>query len=232
MKKVLTLAAIGIFGFIIGTVGIYIAMPSLSPDTVDGTRERLDSLGLTVRSEATLPASISPESALPDPALADSASRDSLLSNDADSTAIDEKLPTPQEIIQTLTDSINVSNNIIRDLEADTSSLADRITELLAEVDELSEKDFEATELSQSLAKLDAKQLGNILAGLDLDIIELLYQKASGRERTRLLESMSPEQAARFVQTLVKGPQPPPAQDLEELEDDPRNPADETISNQ
>lgn len=227
MKKVLILVAIGILCFVVGTVGIYIAMPSLSPDKVDGTRVRLDSLGLIARSESNLGAPDSPETVSPE-----SVPPDSFRSNITDSTALPEKLPTPQEIIQTLKDSIKVSNNIIRDLKADTSSLTGRIRGLISQVEELSEKDFEATQLSQSLAKLDAKQLGNILAGLDLDIIELLYQKASARERTRLLESMSPEQAARFVQILVKGPQPQAALETKEPDNDPTNPANEAPSNQ
>lgn len=220
MKRALTLVGIGILCFLVGTVAIYVAMPSLSPDTVVSTRARLDSLGLIVSAPLEVAAPAIPEAVAPDSSAA------------PDSTALVEALPTPQEIIQTLKDSIHVTNNLIRSLEADTSALRAQMDGLMLQIDELSAKDFEATQLSQSLIKLDAKQLGNILAGLDLDIIELLYQKASARERTRLLESMSPDQAVRFVRTLVHGPQP--EADLEEdtPDTDPMNTADQAPSNQ
>lgn len=192
MKKVITLAAIGLLCFAAGTVGIYLAMPSLAPDKVDTTRALLDSLGLI---SETMPDSV----ALP---------ADSLLEDSTDTTGVAQLAPTPQDMIQELRDSIRTYAGIVQGLSADTTRLSRQLAVLNVRVTELSEKDFDATELSKSLAKLDAKQLGNILAGLELDTIELLYQKASGRERTRLIESMSPEQAARFVRTLVKGPIP------------------------
>ncbi|MEX1055096.1 MAG: hypothetical protein WED81_03640, partial [Rhodothermales bacterium] len=46
MKKTLILAIVGLFSFVLGTVGLYVAMPSLAPAVVDSTRVKLDSLGL------------------------------------------------------------------------------------------------------------------------------------------------------------------------------------------
>lgn len=228
MKRAFILTGIGILCFVASTIGIYVAMPSLSPERVDDTRARLDSLGLIVNTQPDAATSVRPDTLLPNSA----DTTDAIASTDStDSTTVTDALPTPQEIIQTLKDSIYVSNNLIQNLKADTSALSTRMHQLLAQIDVLTTKDFEATELSQSLIKLDAKQLGNILAGLELDIIELLYQKASARDRTRLLESMSPDQAARFVRTLVKGPQPEATLDTEEPDTDPTNAAGEAPSN-
>ncbi len=192
MKRALLLAAIGLFCFALGTAVIYFAMPSLSPDRVDGTRARLDSLGL-LRAEAD---PVRP--AAPDPPLPDA----------TDSTTVADPFPTSQDIIQTLEDSLNTIKNIVKSLQADTTVLNARVSSLVEQVGEMMSEDLEATDLSKSLAKLDAKQLSNILAGIDLETIRLLYEKASARERTRLLESMSPDQGARFVTTLVNGPLP------------------------
>lgn len=200
MKKVLTLAAVTILCFVLGTAGIYLAMPSLSPEKVQDTRARLDSLGLLTAAPVEPPAA-------PMPAL------DTLRADSTDSTTVSEVLPSAQDIIRGLRDSIAVSQSIIQSLTADTSTLSARVAELTDQVDELTQKDFEASELSKSLAKLDARQLGSILAGLEIESIEMIYEKASARDRTRLLESMSPEQAARFVRTLVQGPEPAPVED-------------------
>ncbi|MEX2400067.1 MAG: hypothetical protein WD423_04795 [Rhodothermales bacterium] len=213
MKRAIILTAIGLLCFVLGIVGIYLAMPSLAPDRVDATRARLDSLGLLQSGDSTFVGE-----ALPDTLRPDSSAVDSI-----NTTAP----PTPQDIIQGLQDSISVSNNLIRDLQADTTELRGRLGELLAQVDELTEKDIEATELSQSVTKLDAKQLGNILAGLDLNTVQLLYEKASARDRTKLLESMNPEQAARFVSTLVRG-EPPDEAETDAPAENPDTPADPT----
>lgn len=213
MKKVLTLAAVAVLCFVLGTAGIYFAMPSLSPDRVDSTRVRLDRLGLLPGME-------------PDPA----ALPDSLTPDSSDSTVVADLGPSPQEIIRSLTDSIDTYISIVQSLSSDTSALVARINGLEEQVDQLTRNHLDATDLSKSLAKLDAKQLGNILAGLHVETIELLYQKASARERTLLLESMSSEQAARFVRTLVKGPQPEAAAPAESAGIDPANAAQQDSS--
>jgi hypothetical protein len=211
MKKALIFTAVGLFCFVAGTVGIYVAMPALSPETVDSTRVRLDSLGLIGQAETdhALPVSLDslPSEPLPSGAAVPGSAEAS------DSSVLAGSRPAAQEIIETLSDSLRASARVIRALAADTSALGARAERLRAQVEALTAKDFEATALSQSLSKLDSKQLGSILAELELDIIELLYQKASARERTRLLEVMGPDQAARFVRTLVKGPQPVPDPD-------------------
>jgi hypothetical protein len=56
------------------------------------------------------------------------------------------------------------------------------------------------------LGKLEDKQLGNILAGLDLGVVEQLYAEVSGRDRSRLLQNLPPDRAARFVKMLISGP--------------------------
>lgn len=227
MKKALVFAAVGLLCFVVGTVGIYVAMPALSPERVDSTRVRLDRLGLVLEAQTDL--------VLPDASDArppDSLPPGSIATESADSFATADVAvarATTQELVGALKDSLGASAEMIRALRADTSALGKRVEQLSAQIAAITDRNVEAATLSQSLVKLDGKQLGSILAGLELDVIELLYQKASARERTRLLESMGSDQAARFVRTLVKGPQP--ESDREASSDEPPKGGDPATPN-
>lgn len=199
MKKVVLALFVGLLSFAIGLGGVYLAMPSLAPDKVDGIRKHLDSLELfpggldDAATLATLPDSLLPDSLSP-----------------ADSAVLISALPNPQDIIQSLRDSLYIARNKLADLSRDTSSLASQVRELKGQLSTTTTELEEAASLSKTLVKLDDKQLGVILKGLHLTTIELVYQQASARERARLLQVMHPDQAARFVRTLVNGPAPSP----------------------
>lgn len=62
-----------------------------------------------------------------------------------------------------------------------------------------------ATDLSTQLAKLNQKELKEILGQLDNASLEMLYAQASGRNRAKLLQAMPADRAARFVNKMTTG---------------------------
>jgi len=67
------------------------------------------------------------------------------------------------------------------------------------------------TELSATLTRIDDRQLAPILRELDMASLEVLYAESTGRNRTRLLQAMPAERAARFINERVSGANAPNA---------------------
>lgn len=63
-------------------------------------------------------------------------------------------------------------------------------------------------ELAATLAKIEDRELRQVLAKLDLEVLETLYAESSGRNRARLLGALDPTRAASFIQraTTASGP--------------------------
>jgi hypothetical protein len=61
-----------------------------------------------------------------------------------------------------------------------------------------------ARELAGVLVKLEDSELRAIIAHLDPDVLQSVYQQASARGKTKLLQSIPPEKAALFVRALVR----------------------------
>lgn len=67
------------------------------------------------------------------------------------------------------------------------------------------DRQAEAQALSGTLSKLEDAELRAILQRLDLDVVEMLYAASSARNRTRLLQALPSDRAARFVRYLTTG---------------------------
>lgn len=198
MKKVIILVFVGILSFAIGTAGTYLAMPKIAPEMVDSTLARLDSLGLT----APWPAAARPDSAalaaavLPDSALADADSSDSALVADAD-------LPTGEISIE---DSLRRTVSLNDHLKSEQAALTAQVERLTERIEKLEGRQAEVAALAKTLSTVEERQLGSILADLELEVVQMLYEQASGRDRSRLLQNMPPARAAQFVQAMVGRP--------------------------
>ena len=59
-------------------------------------------------------------------------------------------------------------------------------------------------QLNSTLSRLEDRDLAVVVEQLDEAVLEVLYTQSSGRNRTRLLQAMSPQVAASFVQRLVQ----------------------------
>ena len=231
MKKIIFFSVLGLLSFLIGTVGLYVAMPRLAPTVVDSTRVKLDSLGLiTVPQPETL-------------ATATAAVTEKIVISAADSAAFEAAVQASLKartdsltqsytlIIGQLSDSLTAAAKMAQNLEQNSSALVAQLEELKKRKETVEAPKVEPTELVKSITKLDDDQLTNLLAGLDLSVIETLYMKSSARERTRLLQNMAPDRAAVFVRTLVKGPLPvtdaTPVSDQTETEEQQSGPSNQ-----
>ncbi|MEP0548548.1 MAG: hypothetical protein ABJF88_16555 [Rhodothermales bacterium] len=67
------------------------------------------------------------------------------------------------------------------------------------------DRQAEAQALSGTLSKLEDAELRAILTRLDLEVVEMLYAASSARNRTRLLQALPSDRAARFVRYLTTG---------------------------
>ncbi len=105
-----------------------------------------------------------------------------------------------------------------RDLEAamrDVEALREQIrtAEATEHDQQTASQQAEAQALSGTLSKLEPAELSSILARLDLEVVGMIYSAASSRNRTRLLQALPAERAARLVQHLTTGPAPAPVGD-------------------
>lgn len=205
MKKVIILSIAAILSFVLGTAGIYLAMPSLAPSVVDSTRMSIDSLAylaLASGDSAGPAAGGSQDGAIRSDTLgtADGAA-------DVDSLRVDTSAPISMASVESiLSDSLRRTTRRVKRLERENTALTTQLDGMKQKFDAYSAKQVDTAELGKSLSKLEDKQLGNILAGLDLGVVEQLYAEVSGRDRSRLLQNMPPDRAARFVKMLVSGP--------------------------
>ncbi len=200
MKKVIIMSVAGVLSFVLGTAGIYLAMPTIAPAVVDSTRIRLDSLGLlpmtpedSVKRGMKQPAA---KSIHFDPSTHAAAS-------DSSDSLQTRPLPSGPTIEVPLEDSLRRTLNVMNNLDTDNAALMAKIEELSGRLEELESQHADAAELSKSLSKIEDRQLAGILADLDMNVVEKLYMQASARDRPRLLQNLPPDRASLFVTTLV-----------------------------
>lgn len=198
-----------LFAFLLGFVGLYFVMPAIAPDTVMETQDRLDSLGIlpltpqnphalaatghpaptdSLHGDSTHTATSSPTTSAPHPGVA------------ADPTQAEAQRKT----IMALQDSLQIANRRLNQLMQDQTRLMDQMQELMEKLKALEGQRTQVRSLSATLPKLEDKELEAILQQLDLPLFSLLYQEATERNRTRLLQNLSSDRAAQFIRYLAQ----------------------------
>lgn len=176
MKNVLLLAAAVLSAFAVGLAVTYFALPTLAPGRV----AQADSLAAATDTAA---------------ALATKAHGDSTATR-ADSS--------PAE--RPLRDSLLKVEERLRQATGEAAVLRAQTETLRNQLSAVQSRRMNAGEIGSALAKMEEDELNALLREVDLQVLEQLYREASGRARTRLLRSMSPARAARFVNRLVDEP--------------------------
>ncbi len=173
--------------FIVGIMATYFAMPMLSPEIVEQTQFRLDSLEMV--KNGTYP--------------------DSLLAMEEENTIDTSLLARPLNTMLTgLRDSLqNLHKSLGSEMESKEALVA-KVQSMEERWEALQAKYDEAKEMSGTLAKLEDRELKELLQNLEPDVLESLYIEASTRNRTRLLQMMPAEKAASLVNTLTAPGQP------------------------
>lgn len=104
-----------------------------------------------------------------------------------------------EDQLQALRDSIDTLNRRLQTTRDTTDTLRSKLTEI--ETDQA-----KVNELSDALMDMQKRNLGNLLQDVEMSVLKRLYQETAGRARTRLLQSLAPAQAAKFVNQVVEDP--------------------------
>lgn len=202
MKKGLLIAGGVILSFAVGLVGMYLAMPTVAPDVVAKTQQA-DSLARdTTARDQRVATSTHASASVAMGARVDSGGTPADSMPSVDST-LSARAPAPRQLVQVWKDSVAALHAKLAALQKDTSRRqleTDKLKERLAV---LEDRQARATELSNTLTKLEVRELTPIIKQLDMDVLEHLYAQASGRNKTRLLKALPADYAARFVNRLV-----------------------------
>ncbi|MEM1126005.1 MAG: hypothetical protein AAGI71_05085 [Bacteroidota bacterium] len=187
MGRFILALAVALVAFAGGLVAMYQAMPRFDPDRVERTQQYLDSLALAdtlVQMDSLQLALLEPPPVeIPDSLRTQMQARDAL--------------------ILALTDSLNQLRGAIQTSNDQIQELRGEVEALVQAWVEQEERRAEASQLSGTLTKLEDEELQMVLARLNLPLLEQLYIESSNRNRTRLLQSLAPERAARVVQVLM-----------------------------
>ena len=168
--------------FTLGILATFYAMPYISPDLVERTQWRLDSLEMV--KNGTFP--------------------DSLLAQEDEWPIDSTTLVKPLNVMLTgLRDSLQTLQSSLGTEIVTKDSLMQRMLDMEKRWDLLEAKYDEARQMSGTLSKLEDRELEALLENLDDDVLESLYVEASNRNRTRLLQMMPADKAASLVNALT-----------------------------
>lgn len=185
MMKALLMIGGTLVAFAAGMALMYVAVPSFKPELAELARVRADSLAAHALADSS--ALVAPDTLAAAPDTLTAARTDTLVA------ALRDSLAAARQAFSLL-EKRNAA------LTADTTALRRRLADLTAQR-------AEAAQLSKTLTKLEDQALAGVLAQLDLAVLEALFAEASGRNRARLLQALSPDLAARFVRRMMDAPE-------------------------
>ncbi len=205
--------------FVAGLAGVYFAMPALSPEMVGKAQVHrdslavvdslayLDSLGLSADGTYHPPDSLaltqsdSLAMTLPD-SLADAGGTQDVSNGAAVVSSDGASAPSEGEAV--LQDSVMVLQQRVEGLLRGERVHLEQIAELQVQLEAQQAQNDKIQQLNSTLSRLEDRDLAVVVEQLDEAVLEVLYTQSSGRNRTRLLQAMSPQVAASFVQRLVQ----------------------------
>ena len=189
-KHALIALGAALAAFAVALTGAYFAMPMVAPEVAAQARAA-DSLATAAGSTPSTEA----EGAT---ALAASVPADT--SSAAPGTAA------AAAVTEMLRDSLRVVQQRLEEAQAATNTLRQEEQALREQLSAAEDARVKVNELGSALLKMEERELNALLKEVDMPVLKQLYQEASGRARTRLLQAMSPARAARFVNQMVEGP--------------------------
>lgn len=189
MMKALWIIGGTIVAFAAGMGLMYVAVPAFAPEVAEQARAQADSLAaraLAAADSAALAAAVPDSSTLVLP---------------------DSLAPArPDTLVAALRDSLDAARQTLDTLRTENTTLAAAIADLRAMQEAAEARRVEAAALGATLTRLEDKELKEVLAQLDLAVLEQLFAEASGRNRTRLLQALPPASTAQFVRRLMEDP--------------------------
>ncbi|MFT4604012.1 MAG: hypothetical protein ACI9W4_000731 [Rhodothermales bacterium] len=112
-------------------------------------------------------------------------------------------LAAQSSLMASLVDSLAISRGRVIAAQARVDGLAEENRELRAAASARESRQEIATGMAATLPKLDQKELTPILDGLDDSSLDDLYQAASTRNRTAILQALQPERASALVERRI-----------------------------
>lgn len=204
IKKALLATGASLIAFAVGLIGAFFLLPMVAPDFADELLNPPDSTAMPTDSLMLADSdSLAPDL---DRTLLDSLAHDS--SAVLDSTLMEALQP---GMITIHEDSIAALQADLRDKMRTQEALERELATVRTEVADLRARKDDMTELAATLTRIDDRQLAPILRELDMSSLEVLYAESTGRNRTRLLQAMPAERAARFINERVSGADAPNA---------------------
>ena len=207
IKAVIAVVAV-LAAFGAGMFGVYIMMPTIAPEKVEQAQAHLDSLAhvdsLAWAYSQRLPPDTTarqPDSLAVAPAMPVAETPEEAPVEDAA-----EEVDIAAELARqnALQDSLAAVQRQFEQLMREQKQLLEEVKSLKDQVEEQQIHSDEIEELSGTLAKLEDKELAGVVERLDMGVLEALYERASARNRKRLLQAMPAEAAASFVRRLVR----------------------------
>ncbi len=202
MKKALIAVGVVLISFIIGFLAIYFTVPMIAPERYEQAQLMVDSL----RQQRSL-------EMLGDSALAAAQNGGSDLSNDSlggfvasASSMLRKELDSHEETISKLRDSLRFATKRLEDAEAQQARLRKIVDSMNKRLESIEAQRVEVKDLSATIPKLEDKDLSALLSRLDLNILGMLYTEATGKNRSRILQSLTSERAALLVNYIIKRP--------------------------
>ncbi|MFT5141869.1 MAG: hypothetical protein ACI80V_001277 [Rhodothermales bacterium] len=208
--RIVLLIALFVLAFGGSFAGVYLNM-----DTPTEPAESVAEPGAeeSTPSAATRPpaATVAPAGAGAVVAAAASAGRDvGALTDSLGREAWETTLDSRSDLVGGLLDSLSAARGQIIAMTARTVDLEDEIDFLKEARDARQSKKEVATAMASTLPKLDQKELTPILDGLDDSSLDDLYEAASSRNRTAILQALKPERASDLVERFISAPQGAP----------------------
>lgn len=203
IKYTLLIVGAALGAFLVALLGAYLLMPSVAPEVA----------GLSADSLATAPDTTQQASASGDTTM----SGDTTAMSSRDTTAMESSRdlaggPSPDStggpapVVQRLRDSLTVVGRLqdslrtlrerLRTTEEEAATLRDRVASL-------ERREAKVDELKDALLGMSQRELSTVLANVEMGVLQELYQRTSGRTRTQLLQSISAERTAQFVNDVV-----------------------------
>ncbi|NBB99892.1 MAG: hypothetical protein GVY15_03405 [Bacteroidetes bacterium] len=204
IKKALLAVGASLIAFAVGLIGAFFLLPMVAPDVADELLNPPDSTAMPADSLHL--ANGDSLARNPARALLDSLAHDSTAV--LDSTLLQALEP---DMVTLHEDSIAALRADLRDKMRAQEALEQELALLRSEVTDLRARKDDMTELSATLTRIDDRQLAPILRELDMASLKVLYAESTGRNRTRLLQAMPAERAARFINERVSGADAPNA---------------------
>ncbi|MFB6273785.1 MAG: hypothetical protein ABEL51_12905 [Salinibacter sp.] len=221
ITSVLIIAGTAVGAALVGLLGAYVVLPSVVPSVDAGTEANeavasaADSTARRARRPDTTRVSGAPKSAQVAgdtsastkqsmPERRQETGRSGTKTMTASSSGRADRGSTNASVVRALRDSIRSLQSRLRTVQQTADTLRDRTARLRQKLAAAADERAKVNELSDALMDMRRRGLSNLLQDVDMRVLRKLYQETTGGARTRLLQSMDPARAAKFVNQVVE----------------------------